>query len=885
MKYSPNRVSKTVRNALLLSMGVFTSHAFAVAPGAPSVGWMELNHSLITITDSLAYKDVVVKPSIDVPVSWSKWTGTAGETVNILLDGKVVATRALTEVAESQSGVETVTLSQGGNYKLTVQLCNLDGCTDSSNSKQLIVADTKGSHLAPLPMKVNDARFPIEMTNKSYVNTTGKVVAAYAAEWSVYRVQGMDYYIDNIPAENLTHIIYGFVAITGPNASFQSENPTGYETFQKVSAGLGDFELAPPDPWAAYMKPVGDQVNGDPIKGNYAQMMALKNRYPDLKIVPSIGGWSLSDPFYYMADDAKRKTFVESCRKFLRTWEFWDGIDIDWEFPGVPAANPNLGSPEDGATYIKLMRELRAMLDEEGARTGRHYELTSAINVGYDKLDKVNYGEAIKYMDYIMMMSYDYFGAWDLNALGHQTAVYPSDFRVNDRRTLEYNLSTGVDILNAQGVPSSKLIAGVAMYGRGWTGVEHTPGTHHMTGKATGPSKPEDAFKLEPGTLMYANIAQWKNQPDWEYHYDSVAQGAYLYRPSTGDLISYDDQNSVNAKGSLVMQRGLAGLFAWEIDTDNGDVLNWMHESLGHPLADGSNAAPVVNAGQDQRAISGSTVSLTASASDANNDAMTYKWQQTGGPAVTLTTSNTLNAAFVAPDVTTEQQLSFKFIADDGKGGITADSVIVSVSLEVTNTPPIVNAGADQQVVSGSVAVKLDGSATRDNDGDTLTYTWRQVAGSNVAITNSNATIASFDAPTVTTSEQLTFALDVSDDGVTVYTDEVIVTVSPEGSTQAPPYESTVAYNTGDKVSTYDNQLKQTLTWQANYWIQGETPSRFSDAWQLLTDVEFPWHIDVAYNAGSEVNHCDANAVCTRYKAQWWTKGDEPGTAGVWKKL
>ncbi|KZX01776.1 hypothetical protein JL49_03960 [Pseudoalteromonas luteoviolacea] len=880
-----NRVLSHVKKAMLLSGLVAALPSLAAAPGAPKVEWMVEKYSLVTITDSLAYKDVVVAPSVEVPVPWSKWTGEAGETVKILLDGKVVHSRALTVVGNSQSGVETLTFEKGGKFNLTVQLCNLNGCTQSANSKTLIVADTAGTHLDPLSMRVNDPRFPIEMTNRSYINTTGKMVAAYAAEWSIYRVEGMDYYIDNIPAENLTHIFYGFVAITGPNESFKTENPTGYNTFQKVTAGLTDFELAPPDPWAAYMKPVGEQVNQDAIKGNYGQMMALKQRYPDLKIIPSIGGWTLSDPFYFMADDVKRKTFVESCRKFLRTWQFWDGIDIDWEFPGVAAANPNLGSPSDGETYIKLMRELRTMLDEEEARTGRKYELTSAINVGYDKLEKVNYGEAIKYMDYILMMSYDYFGAWDLEGLGHQTAVYPSDFKPSDKRTTHYNLKTGIDLLKAQGVPGNKLVAGVAMYGRGWTGVDHTPGTHHMQGKATGPSAPADAFKLEPGTLMYANIAQWATHPDWESHYDTVAQAAYIYRPSTGDLISYDDQRSVTAKGQLVQQEGLGGMFGWEIDTDNGDILNWMHESLGHPQVDGSNSAPAVNAGVDQSVLSGSVVQLAATANDADNDALTYQWQQVSGPAVSLGITTTLNAEFVAPDVLGEATVVLRFSATDGKGGNTSDEVQITVTDSKVNTPPVVNAGADQLVESAAHNVVLDGSATTDADGDTLTYSWIQVSGSTVVISAADTKKASFVAPSVNQIEQLVFRLSVSDNSVDTYSDTVIVTVAPKGTGGQPAYDANAVYNTGDKVSHFDQEVKQTLIWEAKYWVSGVEPTRFADAWKLLSQAEFPWHVNVAYNTGAEVSYCDAANQCARYKSLWWTKGDEPGNSSAWQKL
>lgn len=73
------------------------------------------------------------------------------------------------------------------------------------------------------------------------------------------------------------------------------------------------------------------------------------------------------------------------------------------------------------------MAELRAMLDELEAETGRKYELTSAIGVGHDKIEDVNYGQAVQYMDYIFAMTYDFYGGWN-NVLGHQTALYCGSF-------------------------------------------------------------------------------------------------------------------------------------------------------------------------------------------------------------------------------------------------------------------------------------------------------------------------------------------------------------------------------------------------------------------------------------------------------------------------
>ncbi|MCV5960625.1 glycosyl hydrolase family 18 protein, partial [Escherichia coli] len=85
---------------------------------------------------------------------------------------------------------------------------------------------------------------------------------------------------------------------------------------------------------------------------------------PDLKIIPSIGGWTLSDPFFDFVDKKNRDTFVASVKKFLKTWKFYDGVDIDWEFPGGGGAAADKGDPvNDGPAYSELVSELRLTLD------------------------------------------------------------------------------------------------------------------------------------------------------------------------------------------------------------------------------------------------------------------------------------------------------------------------------------------------------------------------------------------------------------------------------------------------------------------------------------------------------------------------------------------
>lgn len=751
----------------LLALGLASSPALA-APGAPQIDWMETEYAIIEVDDSAtAYEDLVtVKDYAEVPVSWTKWSGDDGDTVQYLLNGQVVLEEAAAPGGSSQSGSATLQVDKGGKYDLQVSLCDDSGCT-SSDPMAIVVADTDGSHVDPITLNAGE-------NNQPYTNSTDSVMGAYFVEWGVY---GRDFPVDKIPAYNLTHILYGFIPICGGdgiNDSLKSIDGS-YDALQKSCSGREDFKVSLHDPFAAVQKSQQDHTYSTPYKGNFGQLMELKKAYPELKVLPSIGGWTLSDPFYFLGDAAKRQTFVDSVEEFLRTWKFFDGVDIDWEFPGGGGANASLGSSEDGETYRLLMRDLRTMLDNLEAETGREYELSSAISADPEKIAKIDYNNVQQYMDYFFVMTYDFYGAWSNESLGHQTALYAPSWDPED----DFNAHSGIQAMLSQSVAPGKLVMGAAMYGRGWSGVSGWSGGDHLTGTATGAVE----GTWEAGVVDYRDIAGKLASGNWEYHYDSTAEGPYIFEPSTGDLITYDDATSVAAKGAYVQSHGLAGFFAWEIDADNGDILNAMHEGLGHGDSSG-NRAPAADAGADKTVEEGSDVALDGSgSSDLDGDPLTYSWVQTGGTAVTLQNADQATAGFVAPDLDADETLTFQLTVSDGQADA-SDTVSVLVTAVQSNRAPDANAGADQTVETPAT-VTLDGSASSDADGDTLSYSWVQTGGTAVTLQNASSASASFDAAEVSAEESLVFELTVND-GEFSDTDPVTVTLVPPQSNTAP---------------------------------------------------------------------------------------------------
>ncbi len=230
--------------------------------------------------------------------------------------------------------------------------------------------------------------------------------------------------------------------------------------------------------------------------------------------------------------------------------------------------------------------------------------------------------------------------------------------------------------------------------------------------------------------------------------------------------------------------------------------------NLGQP----GNNPPVANAGNNQTVNSGALVNLDGTGStDADGDTLSYSWVQTAGtPTITLTDANTATPSFIAPASGT---FTFQLTVDDGSHSDT-DSVTITVSVP-GNNPPVASAGPDQAVNSG-VTVNLDGSASTDPDGDTLTYSWIQTGGTTqVSLSGANTVSPSFTAPTV--SDTLTFQVTVDDGNGLTHTDSVVIVVasnawSVQRNFDAGPVGAlaTVANDGFDGVSfaTYDNNVR-----------------------------------------------------------------------------
>jgi len=126
-----------------------------------------------------------------------------------------------------------------------------------------------------------------------------------------------------------------------------------------------------------------------------------------VEVYPSIGGWTLSDAFPAMAKNpTARLKFASNCAKLIETYDF-DGIDIDWEYPGYA---DHMGTPEDAKSYSLMLQDIRIALDELGKKKGKVYGLTAALPCGPDHMKNIEIDVVSKVLSELNLMTYDLYG-------------------------------------------------------------------------------------------------------------------------------------------------------------------------------------------------------------------------------------------------------------------------------------------------------------------------------------------------------------------------------------------------------------------------------------------------------------------------------------------
>ncbi|MGD2029767.1 MAG: PKD domain-containing protein [Desulfobacterales bacterium] len=208
-----------------------------------------------------------------------------------------------------------------------------------------------------------------------------------------------------------------------------------------------------------------------------------------------------------------------------------------------------------------------------------------------------------------------------------------------------------------------------------------------------------------------------------------------------------------------------------------------------------ANQSPTADAGPDQTVGEGQGVLLNGSNStDPDDGIASYHWTQTGGSTVTLSDPDGIQPTFIAPDVgPAGAALTFELSVTDYSGLQSKDSCVVNVTWE--NEPPQADAGSNQTVNEDSI-VTLDGINSLDIDDGIASYSWEQISGPAIILSDSASCQTSFTAPNVESDGvSLTFNLTVTDAGGLFDTDSCVVNITwqnqPPTAVVTPDYTET----------------------------------------------------------------------------------------------
>ncbi len=270
------------------------------------------------------------------------------------------------------------------------------------------------------------------------------------------------------------------------------------------------------------------------------KLVSLKEENPGLKILVALGGWggceTCSEVFSL---EEGRSDFALSVLEMLEEFDA-DGIDLDWEYPGISGYPGHPYKPEDKRNFTLLVEKLREVL-------GNEYEIGFAAG-GFPRFfdESAEWKKVMPVVDYVNVMTYDYRTGPET---GHHTALYSS---AGQRLSADF----AVNYLDSIGVPRSQIVIGAAFYGRAWENVS-----------------PERDGLFQTGgnmqTVGYRNLAAWMEENEIKEFWCDIASAPWGYSATKGLFITYDNPRSVELKTRYARDKGLAGIMFWQLGNDS----------------------------------------------------------------------------------------------------------------------------------------------------------------------------------------------------------------------------------------------------------------------------------------------------------------------------
>lgn len=375
-------------------------------------------------------------------------------------------------------------------------------------------------------------------------------IAGYLTEWQIYRKQPYDL-LTMLPQE-VKRVMYAFM---GANPSQEDYNvlKANYEFPMQVYTpppGIPEGTLVPQDTNSA--------------SKIIPQMQALKAQRSDVLLGVAIFGYSHSwNAGKIMANPQSRQTLVKSSVQKMLEYGF-HVIELDWESPGSdPRPTYYLAAENEVANLLVFCKEMRAEIKS------KYPGLLFGAAIAANKAVIDAYIPCIPYLDYINLMAYDYYGAWNSQG-GHHAALFQNPKQPN--AIPFFYADAAVQYLLQNQCPASKLLLGVPCYGRGWSGFSRPADTSIPAIFGTGTSgAPYLDDGLTAGVTSWNSLAEAIKAGKFKESWDDVAQAPYIYDSAQKIAWTYDNEVSAKRKAQYIAQNKLGGSVIWDLFQDSQD--------------------------------------------------------------------------------------------------------------------------------------------------------------------------------------------------------------------------------------------------------------------------------------------------------------------------
>jgi chitinase len=276
-----------------------------------------------------------------------------------------------------------------------------------------------------------------------------------------------------------------------------------------------------------------DDVNGPAM----ARTLSTRAHQAGKKAILMLGGAGTHAQFVSAASATYREVFVAN---LLATMDAlgYDGIDVDWE----PIAEA------DKAPLLWVLQQLRAR------RPGMLITIpVGMVNNNFPATYDAWYAQAAAVVDQMNLMSYGMGGAWQGWEVWHHSPLHDA------ASARPASVASTVDRYLAVGVPAAKLGIGLGFYGTCWKGATQPRVAQTTTTARVG----------NDNNMSYAHIMS-SYYDGTARRWDAAAGVPYLTfsspkGPNGCNLVSYEDEQSIAAKGDFARARGLGGAIVWTI--------------------------------------------------------------------------------------------------------------------------------------------------------------------------------------------------------------------------------------------------------------------------------------------------------------------------------